>query len=167
MLAIRLKNDRSMAKHFALYLHGARKGDLRTQFAALCYRIKNGKVQVLLVTSRRSKRWIMPKGWPMEGKSPAMAAAQEAWEEAGARGKVSEVALGAYSYAKVDPDRDPMPCIALLFPLKVKTLEAIYPEHRERRRKWVSRKKAAKMVEAPDLAKLILDFDARPKKIKT
>lgn len=156
-----------MAKHFALSLHGARKGDLRTQFAALCYRIRRGKVQVLLITSRRSKRWIVPKGWPMEGKSPGAAAAREAWEEAGVQGKVTEIALGTYCYAKINPNQDPLPCLALLFPLKVETTRRVYPEHQQRRRKWVSRKKAAKMVAAPDLAKLILDFDPRPKKTKS
>ncbi|MFC6583776.1 NUDIX hydrolase [Sulfitobacter aestuariivivens] len=54
---------------------------MRTQFAALCYRVKKGKVQVLLVTSRGTKRWIVPKGWPMDGKTPAQSAALEAWEE--------------------------------------------------------------------------------------
>ena len=70
-----------MIKQLPISLRGAAKSDVRTQFAALCYRIKRGKVQVLLVTSRRTKRWIVPKGWPMEGRTPADSAAQEAWEE--------------------------------------------------------------------------------------
>lgn len=146
-----------------LSLSGARKGDVRTQFAALCYRLRRGKVQVLVITSRRSKRWIMPKGWPMDGKTPGAAAEREAWEEAGVRGKMSEACLGAYAYDKIKSGEDVVPCLAMLYPLKVKNLHNKYPERKERRRKWVSRKKAAKLVNAPDLARLILDFDPREK----
>jgi len=89
-----------MIKQLPISLHGARKGEVRSQFAALCYRIKRGKVQVLLVTSRGSKRWIVPKGWPMEGKTPAASAKQEAWEEAGVYGRSVGSCLGVYSYAK-------------------------------------------------------------------
>ena len=64
-------------------LMGAKKTGLRTQFAALCYRLRKGKPEVLLVTSRRSKRWIIPKGWPQNGMLPAQSAAIEALEEAG------------------------------------------------------------------------------------
>ena len=71
-----------MIKQLPISLHGAQKHELRTQFAALCYRLRRGKVQILLVTSRGSKRWIVPKGWPMEAKTPAASALQEAWEEA-------------------------------------------------------------------------------------
>jgi len=152
-------SSRVMAKPRPLSLNGARKGDVRTQFAALCYRIRKGKVQILLVTSRRSKRWIVPKGWPMDGKTPGACAAREAWEEAGVKGKVSESCLGAYAYAKMHPGKDALPCLAMLYPLKVKTIEKKYPERKERRRKWVSRKKAARLVNAEDLARLILMFD--------
>lgn len=147
-----------------LSLHGARKGDVRTQFAALCYRIRRGKVQVLVITSRRSKRWIMPKGWPIDGKTPGASAAREAWEEAGVRGRVSEACIGAYSYAKLYGDDEMLSCLAMLYPLKVKSLDHKYPERKQRRRQWVSRKKAAKLVAAPDLARLILDFDPRPQR---
>ncbi|MEL7345614.1 MAG: NUDIX hydrolase, partial [Pseudomonadota bacterium] len=73
---------------------------MRTQFGALCWRIKNGETRILLVTSRRTKRWILPKGWPLHGATPAKAATREAWEEAGARGKARPICLGIYSYLK-------------------------------------------------------------------
>jgi len=76
----------TMIKQLPLSLHGAAKGEVRTQFAALPFRVKEDKVQVLLITSRGTGRWIVPKGWPMEGKTPAESALQEAWEEAGVQG---------------------------------------------------------------------------------
>ncbi|MFC6588873.1 NUDIX hydrolase [Sulfitobacter pacificus] len=133
---------------------------MRTQFAALCYRVRRGKVQILVITSRRSKRWIVPKGWPMEGKTPAAAAAQEAWEEAGVRGQVDETALGVYTYGKTTVVGE-LPCVVMLYPVLVKSLAKKFPESGQRRRKWVSRKKAAKKVAEEDLARLILNFDPR------
>lgn len=103
----------------------------------------------------------------MDGKTPGAAAEREAWEEAGVRGKVSESCLGAYAYEKVKPGDDVVPCLAMLYPLKVKTLHRKYPESKQRQRKWVSRKKAAKLVDAPDLAGLILDFDPGAHKRRT
>lgn len=144
-----------------LSLLGARKGDLRTQFAALCYRIRRGKLQILVITSRRSKRWIVPKGWPMEGKTPAATAAQEAWEEAGVRGQADDTALGVYTYGKTTGVGDELPCVVMLYPVLVKSLAKKFPESGQRRRKWVSRKKAAKYVSEDDLARLILNFDPR------
>lgn len=151
-----------MIKQLPISLHGARKGDVRTQFAALCYRIKRGKVQILLVTSRGSKRWIVPKGWPMEGKTPADSACHEAWEEAGVTGKPDGPCLGVYSYAKEMGSMDDLPCLAMLYPVAVKSLAKKYPERGQRRRRWVSRKRAAKMVAERELAQLIMDFDPGP-----
>lgn len=151
-----------MIKQLPISLHGAKKGEVRTQFAALCYRVKKGKLQILLITSRGSKRWIVPKGWPMDGKTPAASAAVEAWEEAGVIGKKEDRCLGVYSYAKRADEPADLPCLAMLYPVRVKSLAKIYPEHKERRRRWMSRKQAAAKVAEPELARLILDFDPRP-----
>jgi len=134
------------------------KTDLRTQFAALCYRIKNDKLQFCLVTSRRSGRWIVPKGWPMDGETPSDAAATEAFEEAGVRGKVHTRPAGVFSYYKVRSE-DELPCMAGVYPLRVKKVLSKWPEKKERDRKWVSRKKAAAMIEDPELSAIILKFD--------
>ncbi|NNE52429.1 MAG: NUDIX hydrolase [Sulfitobacter sp.] len=150
-----------MIRQLPISLHGGGKDGLRTQFAALCYRIKQGKVQILLITSRGTKRWIVPKGWPMEGKTPAASALQEAWEEAGVHGRSAGGCLGVYSYEKGRRRDDDLPCLAMLYPVAVKSLAKRYPEGRERRRQWVSRKKAARLVEEPELAQLIRDFDPR------
>ncbi|SMX37099.1 NUDIX hydrolase [Octadecabacter ascidiaceicola] len=138
-------------------LGDASKTDLRTQFAALCYRIKNDKLQFCIVTTRRSGRWIVPKGWPMDGQTPMDAAATEAYEEAGVRGKIHSRPIGVFSYNKTRPDDD-LPCIAVVYPLRVKKVLRTWPEQKERERKWVSRKKAAAMVDDVELGDIILSF---------
>ncbi|NDV48105.1 MULTISPECIES: NUDIX hydrolase [unclassified Salipiger] len=125
------------------------------QYAALCYRIRDGKVQILLITSRGRRRWTLPKGWPMQGRSPAKAAAREAWEEAGVKGLVDELCVGGYSYQKRSSNR---PHMALVYPLEVVELDKKFPERRERKQRWVSPKRAAEMVDHPELAKLLLGF---------
>ncbi|WP_299557501.1 NUDIX hydrolase [uncultured Sulfitobacter sp.] len=149
-----------MTKQLPISLYGGAKGSARTQFAALCYRIRKGDVQVLLITSRKRKRWIVPKGWPMEGKTPAASALVEAWEEAGVKGVASDACIGVYSYAKIGLEQggDATPCLALLYPVRVTSLKNNFPEARERRRMWMSRKKAAKLVQHKELAKLIVGF---------
>lgn len=154
-----------MFTQLPISMHGGAKGSARTQFAALCWRKKRGKVQILLVTSRRRKRWIVPKGWPMEGKTPAECALIEAWEEAGVQGVASDACIGVYSYARLREGEAIIPCLAMLYPVQVKTLKKKFPEVRDRRRKWVSRKKAAKMVGQRELQKLIIGFSP-PKKPK-
>lgn len=134
------------------------KRDVRTQFGAICYRVEHGKVQILLITSRRSRRWIVPKGWPMDGKSPARAAAIEAWEEAGAIGEESADCVGLYSYTKDAGKIGPFLCVVSLFAVKVKRTSRDFPESHQRKRKWVSPKKAANMVEEPELAKVLRNF---------
>lgn len=135
------------------------KRDVRTQFGALCWRMKDDEVQVLLITSRRSQRWIVPKGWPMDQETPAKAALTEAWEEAGVEGKVSPVCLGIFSYSKSLDPGETLPCVVAMFPVRVKSLSKNYPERSDRRRKWFSQKKAAKLVEETELATMIRDFD--------
>lgn len=135
------------------------KSDLRTQFGALCYRIRKDKPEVLLITSRGSGRWIIPKGWPMLGKTPGECALTEAWEEAGVQGKASEQCLGLFSYTKIDETRENLPCVGLVFPVKVKALAKTYPEAGQRRRKWLRPKKAATLVSEPELSVILRHFD--------
>ena len=134
-----------------------------TQFAALCWRRRKKRVEVLLVTSRETGRWIAPKGWPIEGLAPAGAAAREAWEEAGARGRVDELCLGIYTYVKALREDGEvvggLPCAVAVFPLEVEKLARDFPEAGQRRRRWMSRRKAASRVTEPELARLIAAFD--------
>jgi len=143
-----------------LSIDADRKGDVRSQFGALCYRVRDGKTQVLLITSRRTGRWIVPKGWPLPETTPAGTAATEAFEEAGVDGDVHDVCLGIYSYQKQVDATVTVPCVVALYPLKVRGLRRKFPERGERKRKWVSRKRAASMVDERELAVLISRFDA-------
>ena len=148
-------------KQKPIQLPGAEKTALRTQFGALCYRIQNDKVQVLLVTSRTNRRWIVPKGWPVHGATPVDAALGEAWEEAGVIGKVTGNCIGIFSYTKSVVDQDNLPCIVAVYPVRVTRLESDYPEKGERKRKWFSLKKAVANVGHPELRQILKDFDPR------
>ena len=149
----------SKPTQLALSIEPKQKRDARSQFGALCYRITDGKVQILLITSRRTKRWIIPKGWPENDMTPGESAANEAMEEAGVAGKLKERPFGVYCYEKTVEDGDNVPCIVTVYALKVKMILTDYPEKSERRRKWFSRKDASKHVFEPDLARLLKSFD--------
>ena len=152
-------------KQSPISLRTSEKSDLRTQFAALCYRIVKDKPEILLVTSRRSGRWIIPKGWPIDGKTPAECVLIEAWEEAGVRGKITGGCMGLFSYQKaVGPERC-LPCVAMIYPVKVKSLAGKYPECGQRRRKWIRPRKAAALVAEPDLSHILKNFDPRRLKL--
>lgn len=153
----------SRIKQQPLRLSDAGKRDVRTQFGALCWRRRKGNVEVLLITSRRRKRWILPKGWPVDGATPCEAAETEAWEEAGVHGTAKPVCLGIYSYSKLLDKNESLPCVVAVFPVKVKELAEDYPEKSERRRKWFTLKKAASVVAEPELAMLLSGF--KPKSL--
>lgn len=136
-------------------------GDIRTQYGALCWRIRDGKVQVLLVTSRRTKRWIIPKGWPMKGETPSAAALTEAKEEGGVEGKVQTRSIGLYAYVKHADLKNSINCVVAVYPIKVRRLADTWLEKSERKRRWFSRKRAAAAVKEPELARLIRNFDPK------
>ena len=132
------------------------------QVAALCWRLRKGRAQVLLVTSRDTGRWVLPKGWPMQGLTPEAAAAREAWEEAGVEGKVSSRAIGLYCYDKLLPGPAALPCAVQVFPLRVLNVKASFPEKKERRRKWFAAGEAALVVAEPALAILLTHLAEAP-----
>jgi len=135
----------------------------RIQYGALPYRQKrHAPLEVLLVTSRETKRWIIPKGWPIKGLKPSEAAAREAYEEAGVRGRVAGRALGQYHYEKCLEDRNvTVPCEVTVFPLAVKRQLKAWPESEQRSARWFSAAEAAAVVEDEGLRDLILQFEAR------
>ena len=133
------------------------------QIAALPLRIlKNGNVEVLMVTSRDTGRWVMPKGWEMDGKKPWRAAEIEALEEAGAVGYVSHEAIGSYRYPKILDDGRIMPCIVRVYPMIVEKLKRRWKEKGQRKRHWFSPKDAAKRVAEEDLAALLMTLHKKP-----
>ena len=129
------------------------------QYGALCYREKGGKIEILLITSRGAGRWIVPKGWPVKGQTPAGSAAVEAFEEAGVEGRALPIRVGEYVYAKVFDDASERPMRVALFPLRVRKLRRKYPEAQQRKRRWFSRKRAAELVDEPGLKDILRDFD--------
>lgn len=129
------------------------------QCGALCWRMHRARIEILLVTSRDTGRWVIPKGWPVEGLSLPKAAAREAWEEAGVTGAIDSAGLGSYFYLKAMNKRTEMlPCTVQVFALRVSKTANKFPERKERRRKWFAARKAAKLVAEAGLAKLITDF---------
>jgi 8-oxo-dGTP pyrophosphatase MutT (NUDIX family) len=119
----------------------------RVQYAALPVRKKGkSRTEVLLVTTRETRRWIIPKGWPVKGKRPHKSAAQEAMEEAGVAGRISRRPVGTFAYRKRLKDGKVVVCEVKVFMLKVKRQEASWLEKGERKLKWLPSAKAAKAV---------------------
>ncbi|HTI67256.1 MAG TPA: NUDIX hydrolase [Caulobacteraceae bacterium] len=147
-----------MKRPLAAGKQAARAGRPAVQYAALPYR-QAGEVEILLVTSRETRRWVIPKGWPMKGKKPHAAAAREALEEAGVTGRIGRSALGAYPYVKWLGNGAPAPCRVRVFPLEVMRERNVWPEMGQRERRWFSVPDAAAAVDEPELAELILTFD--------
>jgi 8-oxo-dGTP pyrophosphatase MutT (NUDIX family) len=127
----------------------------RKQIAALPYRKRGSKIEVLLITSRETKRWVIPKGWPMQGKEDHQAAAQEAFEEAGIVGHINEKSIGAYNYQKKKKSGLLVDCVVMVYPLEVKKLLRTWPEKAERQRKWFASKQAVTLVNEDGLKAVI------------
>jgi len=151
--------NKEMTFQAPLRMGNAEKRDARTQFAALCFRRKKGALEILLVSSLYSGRWIVPKGWPIDAMTPGQAAAQEAWEEAGVRGRSHDQCLGLYSYSKWIDQEASLPVVVAVFGVEVDKLETEFPEAGRRKRKWFSPKKAANRVNEPVLKQIIRHFD--------
>jgi 8-oxo-dGTP pyrophosphatase MutT (NUDIX family) len=123
-----------------------------------------GRLRVLMVTSRDTGRWVMPKGWTMVGKKPWRAAEIEALEEAGVTGHVSRIPIGAYRYDKIMEGGDSVPCRVTLFPMIVQSVKRRWKERRERKRRWFSVKGAARAVDEPDLVEILAELEKKPRK---
>lgn len=125
------------------------------QVGALCLRDGKAGQEVLLVKSSRG-RWIVPKGWPMDGLTDAETAKVEAWEEAGLRkGKVSKAPIGGYVTEKRFDDGRTAICHVSVYRIDVKEMTKTYPEADLRKRKWMPLKKAAKKVGDSGLQSLL------------
>lgn len=123
------------------------------QYGALPWRRrKDDAVEVMLVTSRISRHWLIPKGWRISGKTECRSAMQEAYEEAGVRGEASKQPLGQYHYTKVLKDGTSTPCIVTVFGLKVRKAAAKWPEAEQRTRQWFSLEDAVGAVNELGLA---------------
>lgn len=118
-------------------------------------RATDGRLEVLLITSRETRRWVVPRGNPITGKSPAEAAAQEAFEEAGIVGEVEPDAIGLYSYEKRRRLGIVVPAVVHLFRMRVTEERDDWPEKSQRERRWFPAEEAAAAVHEAELAQLI------------
>lgn len=117
-------------------------------------RDEDGHLEVLLVTSRETRRWVVPKGWPIDGKSDAEAAEVEAWEEAGVLGRIGKHPIGVYGYDKRRP-KSTVPVLVEVYVLQVSDVLTEWPESRERRRQWFAPEEAAELVHEDELKALL------------
>jgi 8-oxo-dGTP pyrophosphatase MutT (NUDIX family) len=135
------------------------KSSRRVQYAALPYRAKSkSKLEIMLVTSRGTRRWIIPKGWPKRGMPPYETAATEAFEEAGILGKVSKRPIGSYPYDKILEKGHKASCRVQVFALRVTRQHKRWPEKRERRIRWYPPADAVRFIREPHLRRIIRKF---------
>lgn len=130
-----------------------------TQHAALCYRqLGADGAEILLITSRDTGRWVLPKGWPKKGEKGGESALREAREEAGVVGRLSMAAPDFYFYDKAMPGGTALPCCVAVHQVEVAYLEFQFPEMTVRHREWFSPEQAAASVAEPGLQTLLAGF---------
>ena len=127
------------------------------QSAAAPVRVVDGQIEILLVTSMRSGRWILPKGIVEQDMTPAQSAAQEAWEEAGVQGKMDVQSLGVFENKKWGSV-----CSVEVFRMDVTKIADQWPESDKRKRKWFKLFDAVKEVHPPGAAHILQKIDIRP-----
>jgi 8-oxo-dGTP pyrophosphatase MutT (NUDIX family) len=136
---------------------------VRVQYGALPYRFsQDAALEILLVTTRGTRRWIVPKGWLIRGLRPAKSAAREAFEEAGVTGRIGAKPIGLFAYDKLsDETGDGTTCEVKVYPLLVKRQSHVWPESHQRTTQWVEPSRAIAMVKEPGLKKLVAAFAKR------
>lgn len=161
--AVKPRKSKSLLQKLAAAPEKLFSGAFRQQYAALCFRRlpDHDGIEILVVTSRDSGRWIVPKGWPMKRKKPWEAAAIEAFQEAGVRGKVGRKPVGHYTYLKLLDDGEVVPCVVDVFQIEVSEVAAKYKEKGERTVAWVAPDEAARRVREIELKSLLVEFVPR------
>ena len=133
----------------------------REQIAALPYHVEKNRTLILLVTSRGTGRWVLPKGWiEASDPDPAEAAAREALEEAGVIGEIHKSGIGFYNYSKLLDGGPSVLCRVRVYPLHVKSQLKVFKEAGQRIMEWFCVEDAAEAVKEPELASLIRKFGA-------
>jgi 8-oxo-dGTP pyrophosphatase MutT (NUDIX family) len=127
------------------------------QAGAIAYRVLDGEVKMLLVTSRDTGRWIIPKGNIKPGATPCEVALKEAYEEAGVRGDITgSIPLGTYTYLKQLKSGEARAATVEVYLLRVKKRLKKWPERSQRKLSWVSTKEAVSLAEEPGLVPLLV-----------
>lgn len=132
------------------------------QVAALVYRFKKDKLQILLITSRGTGRWVIPKGWPQVGRTLAETAACEAYEEAGIYGELFPHPIGQFDYCKNDlpPERLNKFTVSV-FLLRFLEQAESWPERDQRNCLWINPVEAAERVDEEGLKEILRQFSAQ------
>ena len=128
--------------------------------------LDEGRIRVMLITSRDTGRWIIPKGWLKKSISPAELAALEAYEEAGLKGLIGKKPVGEYDYVKRLDDGSDVKCTVTVYPLLVEKQAKTWPEKSEREFRWATPEKAAKLADDDGLAKLLRGFSPKKSQIR-
>jgi len=128
---------------------------MRVQYGILPYRrTKSNSLELLLITTRQSRRWIIPKGWPIKGLKPTKSAAREAYEEAGIRGTVGAKSIGTFVYEKcIEENLGTFPC-----DMRVERQFDTWPEDNERETRWFPSSEALSALQDDGLRELIAAF---------
>lgn len=155
-----------LINHALTYYSGRLIREVRTerpiQTGALPWRLgRKQRLEVLLVTGRRSRRWTIPKGWPMIGKSLSESAAEEAFEEAGVRGRIDAEPIGSFDHTKQHLPFGTLDVRILVHSMSVEREFPKWPEFGQRRRKWFTVKQAAERVDSDELRTLIIQSAER------
>jgi 8-oxo-dGTP pyrophosphatase MutT (NUDIX family) len=132
----------------------------KIQYAALPWRSSPMGVEILLITTLNTRRWIVPKGWPVDGLAPHQSAAQEALEEAGISGKIEIGAFGSFHYEKLRKSGEKVSCTVDVFPMRVELQRKRWMEKGARELCWCSVTEALTRVREPGLRRLIARFGA-------
>ncbi len=128
----------------------------RLQVAALPYRRgADGSIEILLITSKGTRQWIVPKGGLMPGLSPWEAAAQEAYEEAGLRGQIEAEEAGRFSHMKTRLVGKPVHYRVAVYRLAVQRELKRWPEQRLRERRWFPLEEAMAAVRSTELRSIM------------
>lgn len=131
----------------------------RRQFAALPWRRADAGLEVLLITSRETRRWVIPKGWKKKAEPATIAVAREALEETGAAGRVEEQPLGEYRYQKILKSGRTVPVDVVVYALEVVHEHTEWPEMAVREKLWVLASEATTLVDEAELQALIAAFE--------
>lgn len=130
------------------------------QYGTIAWRRQeDGEIRILLITSRETRRWVVPRGNLMLVRGPAGSAAREAYEEAGVRGAISRQPLGSYRYDKRRKNGEIVPAEVRLYALEVLVELDEWPERHQRERRWFVPAEAAEAVDEPDLKALLRGFE--------
>lgn len=138
-----------------LWTGAVKKPVTKKQYAALPWRLSGGAREICLISSRETGRWVIPKGWPIKGLTPAETAAREAYEEAGLGGQVSKKPIGEFEYGKRLNSGKVQPTRVEVFALEQMVQHPDWPEQGQRRLQWFSVPEAAEAVDEPELKDII------------